>query len=41
MHKLIELIKSDNTKLSKIIGSFVYQAFKIRSELLYVRYEMS
>ena len=35
MHKFIELITSENNRYIKNLGSFVYQAFKTRSELLY------
>ena len=41
MRKFIELINTDNNKLLRNVGSFVYQAFKIRSEMLYERNDLS
>ena len=40
MRKFIELINTDNNKLLRNVGSFVYQAFKIRSEMLYERNDL-
>ena len=41
MRKFIELINTDNDKLLRNVGSFVHQAFKIRSEMLYKRNDLS
>ena len=35
MYKFVELVTTENNILMNKFGSFVYQAFKLRSEMLY------
>ena len=35
MYKFVELVTTENNTLMKKFGAFVYQAFKLRSEMLY------
>ena len=35
MYKFVELVTTENNTIMKKFGAFVYQAFKLRSEMLY------